>query len=124
MILVLMTLTVYFCHSIICLIMVSRRIDALHNGRRGHNRLRFTGYVVPREPIPITLARDEEMAVGQEMAERHVAVPPPAYGNWRSSIVRFPQDYRSGIVNALIRRATVAYLYRICTNHFSTANQS
>lgn len=92
MILVLMTLTAYFCHSIICLIMISRRIDALHNERRNHNRLRFTGYVIPREPIPVTLARDEEMAEGQAMTEPPVTVPPPAYGNWRSSIVRSPGE--------------------------------
>ena len=50
------------------------------------------GYMNPETPIPITFARDEE--IGDERAEDDPAKaalrpPPPAYGLWRGSVVRF-----------------------------------
>ena len=45
------------------------------------------GYAVPREPIPVVLARDEE-AAGIESEETKLG--PPAYGQWRNSVVCTP----------------------------------
>lgn len=42
------------------------------------------GYAVPRQPIRVVLARDEE-AVGIE--SETTKVNPPAYGLWRESVV-------------------------------------
>lgn len=42
------------------------------------------GYAVPRQPIRVVLARDEE-AAGIESAE--TKMNPPAYGLWRESVV-------------------------------------
>lgn len=94
MILLLMGLTIFFCHSIIRLFMIAHRIDAIHSGRRP-GRLRHTGYVVPPQPIPISLARDEEMSQDEETIQLPIAHPPPAYGNWRSSIVRLTLSNRT-----------------------------
>lgn len=58
------------------------------------------GYAQPRQPIPVVLARDEQLGLhddndGVEEAEEAEAValppPPPAYGLWRSSVVCPPQ---------------------------------
>jgi hypothetical protein len=43
------------------------------------------GYANPIQPIPVTLARDEEAAGIESDATK---VPPPAYGLWRESVVR------------------------------------
>lgn len=50
------------------------------------------GYAVPRQPIRVTLARDEE-AAGVENKE--APMMPPAYGLWRESVVsgRSQQSY-------------------------------
>ena len=50
------------------------------------------GFAQPRTPIPVILARDEELGlVGAEMEEEELVVgltpPPPAYGLWRCSVV-------------------------------------
>lgn len=45
----------------------------------------FGGYAIPREPIRVVLASDEE-AVGIESAATKLS--PPAYGLWRESVVR------------------------------------
>lgn len=42
------------------------------------------GYAVPREPIRVVLARDEEEQGGVSEA---VKARPPAYGLWRESVV-------------------------------------
>ena len=46
----------------------------------------------PREPIPVILARDEELGLHEndsvvEDTEVAVPPPPPAYGLWRCSVV-------------------------------------
>jgi hypothetical protein len=46
------------------------------------------GYVQPDSPIPVILARDEEVAAENDATVREkVVYPPPAYGLWRSSVV-------------------------------------
>jgi hypothetical protein len=42
------------------------------------------GYAIPREPIPVVLARDEEVAGIESEATK---TKPPAYGMWRESVV-------------------------------------
>lgn len=44
------------------------------------------GYAIPRQPIRVVLARDEE-AAGIE--SETVKINPPAYGLWRESVVGF-----------------------------------
>lgn len=44
------------------------------------------GYAVPRQPIRVVLARDEEAAGIESEATK---VEPPAYGLWRESVVSF-----------------------------------
>lgn len=43
------------------------------------------GYAIPRQPIRVVLARDEEAAGMESVAAK---IQPPAYGLWRESIVR------------------------------------
>ena len=55
-------------------------------------------FAQPRQPIPVVLARDEELGLhnanngGLEDEDTDVALPPPppAYGLWRSSVVCLP----------------------------------
>ncbi len=72
--------------------------------RKGHThtatvptRAGGDGFAQPRTPIPIILARDEELGlVGLETEEEHEPMPtppPPAYGFWRCSVVRPPVPY-------------------------------
>lgn len=72
------------------LIMRPNRIAELHP-ERVPSRAGPLGYAQPEQPIPVVLAQDEEIAVGGN-SEGHnkVAPPPPAYGLWRSSVVRIP----------------------------------
>lgn len=58
------------------------------------------GYAIPRRPIRVVLARDEEAAGIESDATK---ANPPAYGLWRESVVclnssppinRSPQSYR------------------------------
>lgn len=62
------------------------------------------GYANPQTPIPVILQRDEELGLhhshgdyddeddlygnDDEQKEVHIPPPPPAYGLWRSSVVR------------------------------------
>ena len=62
------------------------------------------GYANPQSPIPVILQRDEELGLhhnhvdhdddddlygnDDEQEEIHIPRPPPAYGLWRSSVVR------------------------------------
>ena len=58
------------------------------------------GFARPREPIQVTMVQNEELggtngAVFEEDgaeddAEKELPPPPPAYGLWRSSVVRLP----------------------------------
>lgn len=91
-ILVILCTTIFFCHSLIRLCMLALRppSDLPHipsmTGPDGFKPIR---------PIRVHLARDEEAAVGDEVADpespepekEKVTMPPPAYGLWRSSVV-------------------------------------
>lgn len=57
------------------------------------------GFAQPRQPIPVVLARDEELGLHddndrveeEEEIGKALPPPPPAYGLWRNSVVCPPQ---------------------------------
>jgi hypothetical protein len=96
--------TVVFCHGLIrvCMLVVKRprggeggddldsrppwdpeRAMFEHGGPR--QMFGPGGYAMPRRPIRVVMARDEE-AAGLE--SETVTIKPPAYGAWRESVVR------------------------------------
>jgi len=107
-ILVILAVTIFFCHGLVrlCILMVRR--GAGKNGLSGSSRSSSSrrgedggssdprgaqlpgvygsgGYAIPRQPIRVVLARDEEAAgIKSETAN----IKPPAYGLWRESVVR------------------------------------
>ena len=73
--------------------------------KKSHSRINMLsdragddGFAQPREPIPIILARDEELGLVNptaEESEHEVNIPtppPPAYGLWRCSVVCVPRS--------------------------------
>lgn len=87
LILLIMIFTILFCHSLARTCMHVTR--TARGAGRVPTRVGPTGYAQPEQPIPVVLARDEEIASEPEttiQAEKVVA-PPPAYGLWRSSVV-------------------------------------
>lgn len=93
-VLIILTLivTIVFCHYLIRLCMVFMQ----HRGHRQIERVpsqeNEEGFARPRAPIRVILARDEELGfhddeISGETREQ-VQHPPPAYGLWRSSVVR------------------------------------
>lgn len=51
----------------------------------------------PETPIPVILARDEELGLSDTSSDgesvRPIAHPPPAYGLWRSSVVGLERSF-------------------------------
>lgn len=88
MIIVLLFVTIFFCHSLIRLCMLvakaRKRAQMVERGQAAPEMVGAGGYTVPREPIPVVLARDEEVAGIQSEATK---TGPPAYGVWRESVV-------------------------------------
>lgn len=93
LILIILFVTIFFCHSLIRLCMLAvkarKREQAVAQGQLPE-MAGPGGYAIPREPIPVVLARDEEAAGIESEATK---TGPPAYGVWRESVVccRFPQ---------------------------------
>ncbi|EFQ28407.1 uncharacterized protein GLRG_03551 [Colletotrichum graminicola M1.001] len=84
LILVILFVTVFFCHGLIRLCMVIFRLRPDGDSRPPMPQLLAPGgYAVPREPIRVMLARDEEEQ--GEISEALLAKP-PAYGLWRESV--------------------------------------
>ncbi|KAK2034066.1 hypothetical protein LX32DRAFT_689665 [Colletotrichum zoysiae] len=84
LILVILFVTVFFCHGLIRLCMIIFRLRPDDDARpRMPQPLAPGGYAVPREPIRVVLARDEEEQ--GEVSEALLAKP-PAYGLWRESV--------------------------------------
>ncbi|OAA65028.1 hypothetical protein ISF_04438 [Cordyceps fumosorosea ARSEF 2679] len=88
LLLIIVVSTVFFCYNMIRLCVAVRRGDrpaAANRGRQAMNPadLLRTGYAMPRRPIRVVLAQDEEMA-GREAVTN--SVTPPAYGFWRESV--------------------------------------
>ncbi|KKY18892.1 hypothetical protein UCRPC4_g04737 [Phaeomoniella chlamydospora] len=92
LIMIVLILTVFFCHSVIRLCMILMRPGKDDDRPRVPPLLGSGGYAQPERPIPIRLAQDEEMAVETSVAVTEdadkptVRPPPPAYGLWRTSV--------------------------------------
>jgi hypothetical protein len=88
LILILLFVTIFFCHSLIrlCMLVVKarKREQLAQRGEAAPEMVGPAGYAVPREPIPVVLARDEEAAGIESEATK---TGPPAYGVWRESVV-------------------------------------
>lgn len=83
LILIVILATLFFCYGLIKLCMLVVRRDRAREQRTADS-LEGHGYAIPSEPIPVTLARDEE-AAGLESETSKMT--PPAYGIWRESVV-------------------------------------
>jgi hypothetical protein len=87
LILIILAVTIFFCHGLIrlCMLVVKerKREQARQQGQLPEMQ-GSGGYAVPREPIPVVLARDEEAAGIESEATK---ISPPAYGVWRESVV-------------------------------------
>ncbi|KUI56633.1 hypothetical protein VP1G_04004 [Cytospora mali] len=86
MILIILVAAIFFCQAAVRLCMLIFRPKKSSDDRRRHRLPRSDGpggYAVPREPIRVVLARDEE-AAGIESEE--TKMKPPAYGLWRESV--------------------------------------
>ncbi|KAL9010369.1 MAG: hypothetical protein Q9173_004693 [Seirophora scorigena] len=96
MIVVTLVLTMILCHFIIRLCMLCFRFRARVLRRERERSCTMDegaeeGYAQPETPIPIILARDEELGLHEDASAdsdsvRPVQHPPPAYGLWRSSV--------------------------------------
>ncbi|GKT60808.1 hypothetical protein ColTof4_00926 [Colletotrichum tofieldiae] len=84
LILIILFVTIFFCHGLIrlCMIIIRPRPDGEPRAPMPQ-LLAPGGYAVPREPIRVVLARDEEEQ--GEVSEAALAKP-PAYGLWRESV--------------------------------------
>jgi len=87
LILIILFTTIFFCHGLIRLCMLIVKPRSEEDERRGELPQMYGpgGYAIPRRPIRVVLARDEE-AAGIE--SETVKTKPPAYGLWRESVVR------------------------------------
>ncbi|KAL8388289.1 hypothetical protein RB595_009335 [Gaeumannomyces hyphopodioides] len=94
LILIILFATIFFCHSLIrlCMFLIKpprerdeerRQQEALQQRAVMSQLHNPGGYAVPREPIRVVLARDEE-AAGIE--SETTKLQPPAYGIWRESV--------------------------------------
>lgn len=97
LILIILFTTIFFCHGLIrlCMIMVKRGSGSGNEDEERALRPPMPemfgpgGYAIPRRPIRVVLARDEE-AAGIESEAQAGKINPPAYGIWRESVVRVP----------------------------------
>lgn len=91
-ILIILSTTILFCHSLVRLCMLSLNPKRVSEIPRIPDMAGPDGFQ-PDRPIRVHLARDEELA--EEVDPVHVLdpekeilkAPPPAYGLWRSSVV-------------------------------------
>ncbi|KAH6605565.1 hypothetical protein Trco_004718 [Trichoderma cornu-damae] len=80
LILLILLAAVFFCYNIIRLWMLIVRGDPPDNVPRATDP---RGYAIPRKPIRVVMAQDEEAAGVESEAMR---MRPPAYGLWRESV--------------------------------------
>jgi hypothetical protein len=88
LILIILAVTIFFCHSLIrlCMMVVkARKRERMVQQGQLPEMVGPGDYAIPREPIPVVLARDEEAAGIESEATK---TGPPAYGVWRESVVR------------------------------------
>jgi len=95
LILIILFVTIFFCHGLIrlCMLIVRGGGGGRNNSGDDEDRLAAMpqmfgpgGYAIPRQPIRVVLARDEEAAGIESEATK---ANPPAYGLWRESVVSF-----------------------------------
>lgn len=86
LILILLFAAIFFCQGLIRLCLKVLRPKPLEERRRTRMAHMYGpgGYAIPRQPIRVVLARDEEAAGIESEATK---VNPPAYGLWRESVV-------------------------------------
>ena len=92
LIMLILIITIIFCHYLIRLCMLSVRSKRHNPSGELVDQSRAGAVARPREPIRVILARDEELGlhegnVVEEDKEIAVPPPPPAYGLWRCSVV-------------------------------------
>ncbi|KAI1331671.1 hypothetical protein F5Y16DRAFT_240770 [Xylariaceae sp. FL0255] len=82
LILLILLTTIFFCHGLVrlCILLVRPKTE---RGSSNTNGVEAAGYAVPRQPIRVVLARDEEAAGIESEATK---TQPPAYGLWRESV--------------------------------------
>ncbi|PGG98812.1 hypothetical protein GX51_06608 [Blastomyces parvus] len=93
-ILALIILVIYFCHSFIRFLMLVWRSPPPHPPHAAPRTVSTREYAQPVQPIPVILARDEEIMTetdannpsGRDGNVGGLAPPPPAYGLWRDSV--------------------------------------
>lgn len=87
LILVILFATIFFCHGLvrICMLIVRPTSEEDEERARLPQLMEPGGFAVPRRPIHVILARDEEVAGVENDANK---LEPPAYGLWRESVVR------------------------------------
>ncbi|KLJ06696.1 hypothetical protein EMPG_17807 [Blastomyces silverae] len=93
-ILALIILVIYFCHSFIRFFMLAWRPPPAHPPPAAPKAVGTFEYAQPDQPIPVILARDEEIMTEADANNRTgrngnlsgLAPPPPAYGLWRNSV--------------------------------------
>ncbi|KAI3316595.1 hypothetical protein HD806DRAFT_542082 [Xylariaceae sp. AK1471] len=87
LILLILLTTIFFCHGLVrlCMLLVAQRNPRGNSGNQadanGHGPP--GGYAIPRRPIRVVLARDEEAAGIESETSK---LTPPAYGLWRESV--------------------------------------
>ena len=86
LILIILFTTIFFCHGLIRLCMLIVKPKPEDSESRHHLPQMYGpgGYAIPRQPIRVVLARDEEAAGIDSDATK---IQPPAYGLWRESVV-------------------------------------
>jgi len=85
LILIILFTTIFFCYALLRLCMTVARPRPEGDEAAGRPpMLGLGGYAIPRVPIRVVLARDEE-AAGIE--SETTKLRPPAYGLWRESVV-------------------------------------
>lgn len=90
-----------FCHYLIrlCMLAFEPRTRFARKCPSPFHANQEAGFAQPRQPIPVVLARDEELGLHNDHRRVEEDVddiddalppPPPAYGLWRSSVVCLP----------------------------------
>ncbi|CAI4215026.1 unnamed protein product [Parascedosporium putredinis] len=84
LILIILFTTIFFCYALLRLCMAVAKPEGEEEQASGRQpMLALGGYAIPRVPIRVVLARDEE-AAGVE--SETTKLRPPAYGLWRESV--------------------------------------
>lgn len=81
LIMIILLAAVFFCYCLIRLWILIVRGDPPDSVPRAMDP---RGYAIPRKPIRVVMAQDEEAAGVETEAMR---MKPPAYGLWRESVV-------------------------------------